>query len=200
MPWPDAAGGLRRGPALCMVPSMLDPAQFVSTPAPGRSCGACTLCCKVYDVPALDKPLGQWCRHCRPGRGCDIHETRPDHCRAFHCLWMTQGWLGPEWKPDRAKFVLTVDPVTRFLLVQLDPGNAAAWKREPYYSQLKTWAAAAWRERRHVVVFLNKHATVVLPDRDVPVGEIGPGDRIVARERAGPSGVVIEVEKVRAAA
>jgi hypothetical protein len=47
---------------------------------------------------------------------------------------------------------------------------------------------------------VNRLATVILPDRDVPVGEIGPGDRIVARERRTPNGVTLDVEKVRAAA
>ena len=179
---------------------MLDPAQYVAQPAAGRSCGTCTLCCKVYDVPALAKPMGQWCGHLRQGRGCGIHATRPDHCRAFHCLWMTESWLGPEWKPERSKMVLTLDPVNRFLLVQVDPGQASAWKREPYYGQLKRWAAAAAREGRHVIVFVNRSATVILPDRDVPVGAIEPGDRIVARERPAASGMTFEVEKVRAAA
>lgn len=176
---------------------MLDPAEFVSEPAPGRDCGTCTLCCKVYDVPALEKAAGVWCRHCRPGRGCGIHETRPQHCRSFHCLWMTQGWLGPEWKPERAKIVLSVDPATRFLFVQVDPGVPGAWRAEPYYRQLKQWAAGA-AERRHVVVFVNKSATVILPDRDVPLGPLGPGDRIVTHERRTGSGIVLDIEKVAA--
>lgn len=113
---------------------------------------------------------------------------------------MTEGWLGAEWKPDRSKMVLSIDPTTRFLLVQVDPGNASAWKREPYHGQLGRWAAASLREKRHVIVFVNKSATVILPDRDVPLGLIEPGDRIVAREQAGPSGMTFEVEKVRAAA
>lgn len=177
---------------------MLDPAAFASTPAAGRECGACTLCCKVYDVPSLEKPAGTWCRHCVQGRGCAIHATRPEHCRSFHCLWMTQTWLGPEWKPDRAKMVLSVDPATRFLFVQVDPGAASAWKRDPYYRQLKSWAAAGTAERRHVVVFLNKSATVILPDRDVAIGPLGPGDRIVTRERSTPQGMTLDVEKAAA--
>jgi hypothetical protein len=179
---------------------MLDPAAFASEPAAGRACGSCTLCCKVYDVPSLEKPAGSWCRHCKTGRGCGIHETRPQHCRSFHCLWMLAPWLGPEWKPDRAKMVLTVDPVTRFLLVQVDPGQPGAWRREPYYGQLRRWASAALAEGRQVVVFVNKNATVVLPDRDVPIGLMEPGDRIVLRQRPTVSGVQLEVEKVPAAA
>lgn len=179
---------------------MLDPAQFASQPAPGRACGTCTLCCKVYDVPALGKASGSWCRHTLQGRGCGIHATRPEHCRAFHCLWMTQSWLGPDWKPDRARMVLTVDPETRFLFVQVDPGNASGWRREPYYGQLKAWAAAGAQDGRHVVVFVNKNATVVLPDRDVALGVFAPGDRLVARQRVTAAGVTLEVEKVPAAA
>ena len=177
---------------------MLDPAAFASTPAPGRDCGTCTLCCKVYDVPALEKSAGSWCRHCQPGRGCGIHETRPQHCRSFHCMWMTQTWLGPEWKPDRSKLVLSVDPATHFLLVQVDPGAPGAWRREPYYGQLKSWAAAGIGQGRQVIVFLNKSATVILPDRDVALGVMGPNDRIVARERRTPHGVTLDVEKVAA--
>jgi hypothetical protein len=177
---------------------MLDPAAFASTPAPGRDCGSCTLCCKVYDVPAVEKLAGTWCRHCLPGRGCGIHETRPQHCRSFHCMWMTETWLGPEWKPERSKLVLSVDPVTRFLLVQVDPGAAGAWRRDPYYGQLKSWSAAGIQQNRQVIVFLNKSATVVLPDRDVPLGVMGPNDRIVARPRSTATGVTLDVEKVAA--
>ncbi len=160
---------------------MLDPAAFVTTPAPGRTCGTCTLCCKVYEVPAVPKPMGRWCQHCLPGRGCGIHETRPDHCRAFHCFWMTTDFLGPEWKPERSKFVLTVDPVTRFLLAQVDPGAPGAWKQPPFYRQFKDWAARGASEGRHVVVFVNRSATLVLPDRDVPVGTIEDGERLVVK-------------------
>ena len=179
---------------------MIDPTAIVATPAPGRACGSCTLCCKVYDVPAVESAAGQWCRHVRAGKGCGIHESRPQHCRSFHCLWMTESWIGPEWKPDRAKMVLSLDPVTRVLHVQLDPGQPNAWKREPYYGQLKRWAAASLPQKRHVLVHLNKATTVVLPDRDVPLGVFEPGDRLVSRERQTPAGLTADVEKVRTAA
>lgn len=177
----------------------LDPTKFVATPAPGRSCGTCTLCCKVYDVPALDKPAGQWCRHCRPGQGCGIWQTRPDHCRAFHCLYMTEGWLAEEWKPERAKFVLTLDPATRFLLAQVDPGQPRAWRAAPYYDQFKRWAAAAVPEGRLVVIFVNRSATVVLPDRDVDVGVMEADDRLFMDMRMTPGGPAYDLSKRKVA-
>jgi hypothetical protein len=114
---------------------------------------------------------------------------------------MVQSWLGPEWKPDRARMVLSIDPATRFLFVQVDPGQAGAWRREPYYGQLKAWATASARQKRHVVVFVNKSATLVLPDRDMPLGVMGPGDRLVARERdAAEGGPILEVRRASVAA
>jgi hypothetical protein len=144
--------------------------------------------------------MGKWCQHCLPGRGCGIHETRPEHCRAFHCLWMLAPMLGSEWKPERAKFVLTINPQTRFLLIQVDPGSPAAWKQPPYYQSIKRWASALIAEQRQVIAFVNRRATIVLPDRDVDVGVIEPGDRINVRLVASPHGDRFEVEKVRAAA
>lgn len=175
----------------------LDPALIVSQPAPGRDCGTCTLCCKVYDVPVLDKPAGQWCQHCKPGRGCGIWATRPDYCRAFYCLWMTEGWIGPEWKPDQSKMVLTIEPASRFLLAQVDPGNPGAWKKEPYYAQLKRWAASAATQKRLVIVYVNQRAVVVLPDRDVDIGLVTPGDRVVMSERVTAHGILLDIKKVR---
>ena len=177
---------------------MLEPSTIAAAAAPGRACGGCTLCCKVFDVPAVDSVAGQWCRHALTSKGCGIHARRPDHCRNFHCLWMTDGWLGPEWKPDRAKMVLTLDPVSRAMNVQVDPGQPNAWRREPYYGQLKRWAAASLPLKRHVLVHVNKTTTVVLPDRAVSLGVFGAGDRLVARARTTSAGLAVEVEKVSA--
>ena len=41
--------------------------------------------------------------------------------------------------------VLTMDPATRWLFVQVDPGAAQAWRKEPYFGQLRRWAAAGDR-------------------------------------------------------
>lgn len=190
-----AASGIASAPAI-----MIDPSAIVAEAAPGRACGVCTLCCKVYDVPAVESPAGRWCRHALSGKGCGIHTTRPQHCRNFHCLWMTESWLGPEWKPDRAKMVLTLDPVSRFMNVQVDSGQPNAWRRAPYHDQLKRWAAASLPLARLVLVHVNRATTVVLPDRDVPLGVFGESDRIVMRERMTPEGLTADVERVGQAA
>ena len=154
----------------------LDPTAFVQTPAPGRDCGTCTLCCKVYDVPVLDKPRGQWCRHCLPGKGCGIHDTRPEHCRVFFCLWMTDGSFPEHWKPERSKIVLTIFPENGFLYGQVDPGTPRAFEKEPYAGELKRFAADLLKQNRHVIMFVNDQATLILPDQTVPMGRMGPRD------------------------
>lgn len=172
---------------------MIDPARMTAQPVPGRSCGSCALCCKVYDNPEVGSVAGSWCQHCEIGRGCRIYETRPDECRAFYCLWMTQAFLGPEWKPDRSRFVLTMDAGTRWLFAQVDPGAAQAWRKEPYFGQFKRWAAAM---NRPVIVFVNKLATAVLPDREIQLGVIGPDERLALRAEAGSGRQVVEKVKV----
>jgi hypothetical protein len=178
----------------------LDPATYVNTAAPGRDCGTCTLCCKVYDVPSLQKQAGKWCAHCLPGKGCGIHETRPQHCRSFFCLWMTDPSMPPEWKPERSKFVLTVDPVSRFLNVQVDPGAPGAWRTQPYYGRLRDLSAQMMLENRFVLVFVNKSATVLLPDKEVTLGVIGDNDRLIPYRQVTPAGVTFTFDVVRGSA
>lgn len=168
------------------------PTETMNSPiAPGRECGTCTLCCKVYDVPAVGATAGNWCPNCSAGRGCKIYQSRPQQCRDFLCLWMTQDFLGPDWKPEKARFVLTMDAVTRWLFVQADPGAAQAWRKEPYFTQLKRWAAAG---NRPVIVFVRKSAIALTASGEAPLGEIGADERLVLRDRAG--GQIVEKIKI----
>ena len=51
-------------------------------------CGTCTACCRVFAIPALNKPAGQWCQHCDIGVGCKIYNSRPQTCVEYECLWL----------------------------------------------------------------------------------------------------------------
>src|SRR5258707_4525960 len=74
---------------------------------PGRSCGTCSMCCKVYSIRELSKPAGRWCVHAVRGAGCAIHPNRPRSCRDFFCSWLVDPNLGPGWKPEVSRFVLS---------------------------------------------------------------------------------------------
>jgi hypothetical protein len=156
-----------------------------------RSCGSCTLCCKLFPVPELGKPSGRWCQHIAQGRGCGIHETRPPVCRAFWCQWIENDELGPEWKPEISKFVLSIYPGSNSLAVTIDPASPANWRKEPYLSGLRRFAAAALAQGDQVIVFRGDIGTAVLPDGEMELGRIAPGDRIVTLKRGAEYGVEV---------
>ncbi len=174
--------------------TVLDPASLL---VPGRECGTCTMCCKVFRIPEVDKVAGQWCRHVAQGRGCSIHATRPDVCRTFFCHYLRNGQLGPEWKPAQAKFVLYTEMNGKRLVVATDPSAPVAWRKQPYYAQFKRWAAAGVGQGGQVIVFNAKRATAVLPDRDIDLGIVEVGDEVIYRPSRGgiQSGIDVDVRR-----
>lgn len=91
-----------------------------------RSCGACDVCCVVYDIeePGLVKKAHDRCEHSRPGAGgCSVYNTRPATCREFKCLWL-EG-LGPDGdRPDLSGFVLRAREAAEL------PGGQAIYANE----------------------------------------------------------------------
>ncbi len=161
--------------------------------APGRSCGTCTMCCKVFRIPETGSPPGHWCRHVVQGRGCGIHPTRPEACRTFFCHYLRNGNLGPDWKPERAKFVLYTELGGRRMVVATDLAAPSAWRRAPYYAQFKRWAAAGARADHQLLVFNGTRATAVLPDRDLDLGTVEVGDEVLYRPDR--TGIAVEVRR-----
>jgi Fe-S-cluster containining protein len=164
---------------------------------PGRACGSCTLCCKVFRIIEVDSPPGQWCRHCVPGKGCSIYETRPDPCRGFFCMWMSQPGLGPEWKPEKSKIVLRVEPGGQSIAAHVDPSVQGAWQRSPYYEDLKRWSAEAVQNERQVCIWIGRRAIVILPDRDVDLGIVGTDEVVVSTVRMTAGKPVHGAEKIK---
>jgi|SRR5262245_16942788 len=162
--------------------------------AVGRECDTCSLCCKVMsiekDAPGaadadIIKPAGQWCRHCRPGRGgCSIYETRPAVCRAFTCLWLV-GFGSAEWCPQRSKMVVTPEP-DGGLRIYVDDAYPGAWMKAPYYADIKACAADApvWLtigyRRAIILLWRNEQLELLEGDRVFP----GSDGRLCI-ERAG---------------
>jgi hypothetical protein len=153
-------------------------------PSAGRECGTCALCCKVVAVDALGKGPGVWCKHAVPRHGCGIYATRPEECRTFNCTWLLDERLGDHWKPERSKFVLITARDGNGIEVRCDTGFPTAWRREPFYSQIVSWSRDAEQSEGIVVVYIGASATLITPDREFPLGELGAKDRI-AREMEG---------------
>ena len=152
-----------------------------------KSCGTCSLCCKVMVVPEINKPAGQWCRHFAKGVGCTIHDARPHACSHFQCYWSISEVLGEEWRPDRAKFVLWSDNEWR-LIVEVDPSTPSAWKREPFYSSLKTWSDTRRPHPFQVLVRAGAGYIVVLPEADIDMGPPPEGHQLFVGYRTTEAG------------
>ncbi len=165
-----------------------------------RDCDGCTLCCKVMEIAAVDSAVGQWCRHCAPSSGCGIYHDRPPACRSFECSWLVDPNLGPAWEPRRSRIVLVCMAGSNRISAHVDPGRPDAWRRAPYYAQLKTWSRQAVAARGQVVVYVGRRATVILPDREVDLGLMTDDEVIVTAGRMTPAGLRLDVSKAARAA
>jgi hypothetical protein len=171
----------------------------------GRSCGTCTLCCKVLAIEALEKPSDTWCKHCSIGKGCTIYDTRPGECRTFHCSYLIDATLDERWKPSESRLVIWWNEGMTRLAVSVDPQRPDAWKREPYYSVLRRLAKRAADAEQQVMIFIGPRVWIMLPDRDVDLGQIPDGNLVIVEKKLTPQGmrhevVVVPADDPRAAA
>lgn len=141
-----------------------------------RQCGDCSLCCKLLEIPELNKPKDAWCPNFQSGAGCGIYAERPHSCRTFVCRWLADPGIGPEWKPNRCKMMLDAKP--GLFIVHVDPAAGQPWRAEPYRSTLRTWASQALASGILVLVLTRQHAIAIHPDREEDLGMMGPGTRI----------------------
>ena len=151
-----------------------------------KECGDCSLCCKVLGIPELEKPKDRWCSNFKAGTGCGIYKDRPPSCRNFICRWLSDPTMGPEWKPSVCKMV--VDSRPSLFVVHVDPAVTRPWSAEPYMSVLKRLSAQGLTKGVIVTVIERRRTIVILPDREVDLGIIGPNARIAMDRVKTPFG------------
>ncbi len=149
------------------MPAMV---EIMTPDTKARACGTCTLCCRLPEIDHLSKPANILCVNCVTGQGCLIYEHRPDLCRNFLCAWMTDPKLGPEWQPSLAKMMVyrQGDQLT----VLVDPDEPQSWHREPYATQLSSWATQAAEYGGYVIVFVGNDVYKVAPANQPPQGKL----------------------------
>lgn len=99
-----------------------------------RTCGGCTLCCKLlpmqargdseleesirerapWILPGFDKPANTRCEF-QSRKGCECYSRRPVTCRVFSCRWLTNADTASMSRPDRARYV--IDPMPDFVVL-----------------------------------------------------------------------------------
>ena len=94
---------------------------------PDKTCGGCTLCCKLVSVEELQKPATRCCDHQIPGTGCGIYGERPLSCQLYQCTWLKvpARWMGEALRPDRCHVVL--EETQQGWMARCDPDYPDAW-------------------------------------------------------------------------
>jgi hypothetical protein len=113
---------------------------------------------------------------------------------------MLASGLGDEWKPERARLALVRTEAGHRLTALVDPGYPGAWRRSPYYENLRRWALEAaqkWPDLYLVDVMIGQRCIVILPDREVDVGVLGPDEAVRLHGRMANSQLILEVDKVK---
>ena len=130
----------------------------------GRNCTGCTRCCELLSVAELDKPPMIACTHCHVTGGCRIYRHRPTECRQFFCGYLIDPALDERWKPSNCKLLVALDEYPYAVAIHVDAASPDAWRREPYYSQIRRWALFAARRHAQVVVWQGDTKIVVSPE------------------------------------
>jgi len=157
-----------------------------------KSCGPCTMCCKLLTVAELEKPAGTACRHLAKGGGCGIYETRPTACRTFECVWLMDPEMPHRFRPDQTKVMLDQDPEANWLVARCDPANPTAWRRNPMYMALKAFAAQHWGKGKLAMAVAGRRTWVITPKEDIDLGDVEPGSGFKVVEGADGT-VTVEV-------
>jgi len=136
-----------------------------------KSCGPCTLCCTVLDIPELAKPAGTPCSHLCGS--CGIYPDRPTPCRTFTCGWLAIEALGEAWRPDVAGFLIRDERDRGHLCIDVDPSRPDAWRAEPYFAQIKAWSRMVDDRTGCVLVLAGLCTLVVFPEAEIALGAVG---------------------------
>lgn len=94
-----------------------------------RTCGQCTLCCKIYSVEELNKPKDTPCNLCT-NKGCSIYSFRPNTCRIFECFWLKTPEVPDHYRPDKLGLLVDGNKGDNLLKVMLDPDKPTAAQSE----------------------------------------------------------------------
>jgi hypothetical protein len=105
--------------------------------------------------------------------------------------------LGENWRPSVSRLVIGFEGGTKAMLIQVDPDRPEAWKRAPYYQQLKEWSRRAAAGRAQVIVMIGLRAIVILPDKDVDLGPIGDDEMVVTEETRTARGIQLNAVKLK---
>ena len=105
--------------------------------APGKSCGACTMCCSALEIAHFNKPAGPAVRQLPPRRRLhDLRRARPQVCRDFECEWLTRRDLPRQLRPDLVGTILMEDGDSDEYRAVCAPERPMAWRHPRVFAHL----------------------------------------------------------------
>ena len=143
-----------------------------------RTCGTCSMCCKILNIEPLNKPAGIWCKDCNPGKGCRIYDSRPQVCREFGCGWIIDADV-PEWMaPNKSGVVITIPemnpedgdyapdgtPPLQRVDMHVDRNATGRWRKEPYIRFILDSGARGLRNNKYVTIIHDAGQSYVVMD------------------------------------
>jgi hypothetical protein len=138
-----------------------------------RTCGECTLCCKLVPVAEIGKPAGKRCQHQAHHVGCRVYDTNrmPSSCRLWNCAWLADEQTVNLRRPDRSHYV--IDTMPDFVTLQPNDGGPATdipvlqiWIDPAYPDAHRDPALRAMLDKNHaaaLVRFSSKDAFLLAP-------------------------------------
>ena len=104
--------------------------------------------------------------------------------------------LGPEWKPEKSKIVMTSSQGK--IIAYVDPSSPTQWRKSPFYERLVKLMQASLPDGILVYVAVGNHYTLFLPDRLEEIGRLGAQDEVILKTLRTPVGrLEYQVEVLR---
>ena len=141
-----------------------------------KTCGTCSICCKIVAVSDLNKPAHQWCVHNVPHKGCGIWGKHPEVCKAWQCGWILMPQLDEQWKPERCGFIIRNRYEINQLVIDVDPAKPDSWRKEPFYSRIRHWAQSSRASGQQIMVCIGRREIAIFAEEDVDAGMLGPDE------------------------
>ena len=94
--------------------------------------------------------------------------------------------------------VLSLEGDGQRIAAHVDPSFPGAWRRSPYYQELKQWSGIAARAQTQVSVWIGRHAIVIVPDDDIDLGFIAEDELVVSTTTMTPQGPKLGAQKIKA--
>jgi hypothetical protein len=167
-----------------------------------RSCGECTLCCRLLPVKSIGKLAGHKCKHQRFRTGCAIYNraNMPFDCKIWSCRWLLDEDTADLMRPDRSHYVIDIMP--DFITVSNEDGStqhiqvAQIWVDPKHPDAHRDPALRRWMIRRAeediacLIRFNEREAFVIFaPPFDVN----GQWHEITSNMQPGPTHTPAEV-------